>query len=168
MGRGASGSWHRRPSGPNNRLQIKTLDGISGGSRGRPPRHLLAPRLLIRPVAISNADARLMSEAKGTISSGNRLVMLTDAELILGLSRHLGAYAVGPAKAAFAQLEFAGHVFEMAWRLQGSGLSSGRRVSAIAMEAGIGERMLQHEVLPALASLGGLTSGATPMEDCMR
>lgn len=79
--------------------------------------------------------------------------MLEDSELILGLSRHLGAYAASPAKAALAQLEFAGQVFEMAWRLRGSGASPARRVVAIGVEAGIGQRALIREVLPALQTL---------------
>jgi hypothetical protein len=74
--------------------------------------------------------------------------------MILGLSRHLGAYAAGSAKAALAQLEFAGHVFEMAWRLRGSGVSSARRVEAIGIEARIGVRPLTREILPALQTLG--------------
>jgi hypothetical protein len=67
---------------------------------------------------------------------------LTDPELILGLSRHLGTYQVGAAHAALAQLEFAGRVYEMAWRLRGSGLSPIRRVAAIGLEAGIPSRQL--------------------------
>jgi hypothetical protein len=78
---------------------------------------------------------------------------LADAELILGLSRHLGVYAVGSAHAALAQLEFAGRIYEMAWRLRGSGLSPMRRVEAIALEAGIPKRQLLNEVLPALEAL---------------
>lgn len=82
--------------------------------------------------------------------------MLTDSELVLGLARHLGAYAASPAKAALAQLEFAGQVFEMAWRLRGSGLSSAQRVAAIGVEAAVGRRALVRDILPALASLGWL------------
>lgn len=78
---------------------------------------------------------------------------LTDAELILGLSRHLGVYAVGAAHASLAQLEFAGRVYEMAWRLRGSGLSPMRRVEAIGLEAGIPKRQLLNEVLPALEAM---------------
>lgn len=78
---------------------------------------------------------------------------LTDAELILGVSRHLGRYAVGPAHAALGELEFAGRVFEMAWRLRGSGLSPITRVEAIGLEAGTPPRLLLGDVLPALDSL---------------
>jgi len=80
--------------------------------------------------------------------------VLTDAELILGLSRHLGVYAVSSAKAGLGQLEFAGQVFELAWRLRESGVSSAGRVSAIGLEAGIAQRTLHRDVLPALESLG--------------
>jgi hypothetical protein len=82
--------------------------------------------------------------------------IISDAEVVLGLSRHLAAYATTPAKAALAQLEFAGHAFEMAWRLRKSGLSSVSRVAAIGIEAGIGARQLVRDVLPALESLGWL------------
>ena len=80
--------------------------------------------------------------------------VLTDAELLLGVSRHLGTYEVGSAHAALAELEFAGRVYEMAWRLRGSGLSTIRRVLAIGLEAFIPKRQLLNEVLPALDSLG--------------
>jgi NAD(P)-dependent dehydrogenase (short-subunit alcohol dehydrogenase family) len=79
---------------------------------------------------------------------------LSDAELVLGLSRHLGTYEVGPAHASLAELEFAGRAFEMAWRLRGSGLSTISRVLAIGLEAFIPKRQLLHEVLPVLDSLG--------------
>lgn len=82
--------------------------------------------------------------------------MLSDAELILGLSRHVGTYAASPAKAALEQLEFAGRVFELAWRLRGSGVSSVQRVAAIGIEAAVGPRGLFGEVLPALQTLGWL------------
>jgi hypothetical protein len=81
---------------------------------------------------------------------------MRDSELILGLGRHLGAYALGPARAALAQLEFAGHVFETAWRLRGSGASGGPRIVAIGQEAGIGHRQLVREILPVLSTLGWL------------
>jgi hypothetical protein len=79
---------------------------------------------------------------------------LSDAELLLGVSRHLGTYEVGPAHASLAELEFAGRVYEMAWRLRGSGLSTISRVLAIGLEAFIPKRQLLHEVLPVLDSLG--------------
>jgi hypothetical protein len=81
-------------------------------------------------------------------------IMLSDAELVLGVSRHLSAFVTGPARAALAQIEYAGQMFEMAWRLRGSGLSSARRVTAIGIEAGIGQRNLHRDILPGLESLG--------------
>ena len=36
------------------------------------------------------------------------MAVLTEAELVLGLSRHLSAYARGPERAALGELEFAG------------------------------------------------------------
>ena len=80
--------------------------------------------------------------------------MLTNAELILGLHRHLSAFAASPATAALGQLSFAGQVFEIAWRLRGSGVSTGHRVAAIGVDAAIGQRTLLRDVLPALAALG--------------
>lgn len=84
---------------------------------------------------------------------------LTDAELILGLARHLGIYAVGRPHAELSNLEFAGYVYEMAWRLRGSGLSTIKRVEAIGLEAGIAPRQLLKEVLPALETLGWVEVG---------
>jgi hypothetical protein len=45
--------------------------------------------------------------------------VLTDAELVLGLSRHLSAYATSPAKAALENLEFSGQIGIV--RLTGAG-----------------------------------------------
>jgi len=80
-------------------------------------------------------------------------IVISEAEILLGLTRHLNAYAHGPARAALAQLEFAGQILEMAVRLRGSGVSPGRRVVAIGLEAGIAKRRLVQEVLPVLQSL---------------
>ncbi len=80
--------------------------------------------------------------------------MLSDAEVLLGLSRHLSAYAMNPSTAALEQLSFAGWVYEMAWRLRGSGASSPERVEAIALEARISRRRLLVDVLPTLETLG--------------
>jgi hypothetical protein len=76
--------------------------------------------------------------------------MLDDAELLLGVSRHLSTYALSSAHAAMESLIFAGQVYELAWRLRGSPLSSAARIEAIAQEAKIGRRQLLREVLPAL------------------
>ncbi len=72
--------------------------------------------------------------------------MLSTAELLLGISRHLGTYAVGPDRAALGQLEFAGQVLELAIRLRGSGTSTGDRVAAIAVDAGIDLTPIIHEM----------------------
>ena len=85
--------------------------------------------------------------------------MLDDAELLLGMSRHLGAYGVSSAHAALDSVQFAGQVYEMAWRLRNSGLSSAGRVAAIATEAAIGRRVLLRDVLPALEQLEWIECG---------
>jgi hypothetical protein len=64
--------------------------------------------------------------------------VLDDAELLLGVSRHLSTYAISSAHAALESLQFAGQVYELAWRLHGSPLSSAPRIEAIAQEARIG------------------------------
>lgn len=82
------------------------------------------------------------------------LRVLDDAELLLGVSRHLGAYGVTAAHAELDAVQWAGQVYEMAWRLRNSGLSSATRVAAIATEAAIGRRNLLRDVLPTLQQLG--------------
>lgn len=84
--------------------------------------------------------------------------MLSTAETLLGMTRHLSAYTLGPDRAALAQLEFAGQVLDLSIRLRGSGVSTGPRVVAIALDAGISARLLKREVLPALESLGWVES----------
>lgn len=84
--------------------------------------------------------------------------MLSTAETLLGMTRHLSAYTLGPDRAALAQLEFAGQVLELSIRLRGSGVSTGPRVTAIALDAGISARLLKREVLPALETLGWVES----------
>lgn len=79
--------------------------------------------------------------------------VLDDAEMLLGVSRHLGAYGVTSAHADLDALQWAGQVYEMAWRLRNSGLSSAKRVAAIATEAAIGRRNLLRDVLPTLQQL---------------
>lgn len=78
--------------------------------------------------------------------------MLTDAELVLGLSRHLSAYASSPAKAALEQVEFCGQVYDVAFRLRRSGTSTPARVAAIGTEAGLGPRSLR-DVIGTLEQL---------------
>lgn len=84
---------------------------------------------------------------------GGALTFLTDAELCLGLSRHLSAYQMSPERAALEQLEFAGWTLDMAFRLQGSTSSSIRRVQAIGFDVGVGVRMLD-AVLVTMEGLG--------------
>jgi hypothetical protein len=81
------------------------------------------------------------------------IVVLTTAEILLGLSRHMGAYGASQPKADLGQLEFAGHVLEMAIRVRGSGVSSPERVIALGLDAGIAKRALLKEILPALEAL---------------
>ena len=77
---------------------------------------------------------------------------INDAELVLGMSRHLSAYSVSTSSSAFGEIEFAGQVYEMAWRLRGSSVSSAERVAAIGLAAKIRRRDLENQVLPALES----------------
>jgi len=71
------------------------------------------------------------------------VTVLTDAELVLGLSRHLSAYTMGPERAALGELEFAGWVFDVAFRLRGSTTSPARRVQAIGLDVGLSPRNLR-------------------------
>lgn len=80
--------------------------------------------------------------------------MLSTAEVLLGLSRHLGTYALGPDRAALGALEFSGQVLELAVRLRKGGVARNRRVSAMALDAGITRRALVNEILPTLETLG--------------
>jgi len=79
--------------------------------------------------------------------------MLSDAELLLGLGRHLSAYEVSPSHAALDSLQFAGQVYELAWRLRNSQVSTVNRIEAIAIEARIGRRQLHREILPTMEQL---------------
>jgi len=85
---------------------------------------------------------------------GRRSPVLDDAEMLLGISRHLSTYAISPAHAALESLQYAGQVYELAWRLRNAPLSSAARIEAIAQEAAIGRRQLLREVLPTLKQLG--------------
>jgi hypothetical protein len=76
--------------------------------------------------------------------------VLDDAELLLGVSRHLSTYVVSSAHAALESLQYAGQVYELAWRLRNAPLSSAARIEAIALEAAIGRRQLLRDVLPTL------------------
>jgi len=79
--------------------------------------------------------------------------VLSDAELVLGLSRHLSAYQMRAGRAALGELEFAGWVFDMAFRLRGSTTSPARRVTAIGFDVGLSARSLK-EVVGTMEALG--------------
>lgn len=80
--------------------------------------------------------------------------MLDDAELLLGLTRHLRAFQRGSATVRMEDLAFAGSIYELAWALRNSAVSTVPRVTAIGTEAGIGRRELANHVLPAMEQLG--------------
>lgn len=80
--------------------------------------------------------------------------MLSDSELLLGLGRHLAAYTISTAHASLESLQFAGQVYEMAWRLRGSQVSTAARIKAIGIEAHIGGRALDRDVLPTMEQMG--------------
>ena len=80
--------------------------------------------------------------------------MISDAQLILGFSRHLTAYSVSAVHAELETLRFAGQVYEMAWRLRNAQVSSAERVRAIGIEAKIGPLDLDRYVLPTMEQLG--------------
>ena len=84
------------------------------------------------------------------------MAILTDTELVLGLSRHLKVYQMGPERAALEGLEFAGQVFDVAFRLRGSTSSTADRVRAIGLEVGLGGRALK-AVVAAMEDLGWVT-----------
>lgn len=84
------------------------------------------------------------------------MAILTDAELLLGLSRHLSAYASGPDRAALSELEFVGWIYDLAFRLRGSTTTPAERVKAIATDVGLSQRNLR-EVIGALESIGWIT-----------
>jgi len=83
--------------------------------------------------------------------------VLDDAELLLGVSRHLSTYAISSAHAALESIQYAGQIYELGWRLRNSPLSSAGRIEAIAQEAKIGRRQLLRDVLPTLEQLGWVT-----------
>lgn len=79
--------------------------------------------------------------------------MLTDAELALGLSRHLSAYAMGSERAALGDLEFCGWVFDIAFRLRGSTTIPATRVQALGLDIGLSSRNLK-DVMITLEQMG--------------
>ncbi|WP_434740770.1 hypothetical protein [Micromonospora sp. SH-82] len=84
------------------------------------------------------------------------MTIMTDAELMLGLSRHLSVYQMGTERAALEQLEFAGRVLDVAFRLRGSTTSSADRVRAIGLDVGLGPRSLK-DVVTTMETLGWLS-----------
>jgi hypothetical protein len=81
------------------------------------------------------------------------MAILTDAELVLGLSRHLSVFQMGTERAALEHLESAGWVLDIAFRLRGSTTSSPEQIRAIGLEVGLGGRSLK-EVLETMDALG--------------
>jgi len=85
----------------------------------------------------------------------------------------MSRFALTPATAGLGDLQFAGKVLEMAFRLRGSGVSTLARVGAIGVDAGISGRELAQMVLPTLESLGwvhlsrGSTSAIEAVEDSL-
>ena len=82
--------------------------------------------------------------------------ILTDAELLLGLSRHLSAYASGPDRAALSELEYVGWVYDLAFRLRGSTTAPAARVKVIALDVGLSARNLR-DVIAVLETIGWVT-----------
>ena len=78
--------------------------------------------------------------------------MLSKAETLLGLKRHLSVFQTGPDRLKLSQLELTGKILEMAMRLRGSGVSSFERVAAIGLDVGSNKREL-NEVIGVLESL---------------
>lgn len=79
---------------------------------------------------------------------------MQDAEMLLGLHRHLTAYSVVPATSALGELQFAGKLYELAFRLRGSAVSPIARFDAVAVSAGIASIEARMMLLPSLESLG--------------
>ena len=74
-------------------------------------------------------------------------------------ARHVApfsAYRLSPSTAVFGSLGYAGKLYEMAWRLRGSGLSSAGRIHAIGIAANIPPLELDRMILPALESLNSI------------
>jgi hypothetical protein len=80
------------------------------------------------------------------------VTILTDAELLLGLSCHLAAYSRGPERAGLGELEFAGWVLDVGFRLQGSTISPFVRVEVIGLDVGLTGR----DLAAVLATLEGM------------
>jgi hypothetical protein len=109
--------------------------------------------LLSRLLTVENYTSLVRSSLQ---SIGVQLPVLTDAELVLGLSRHLSAYAMGPERAALGELEFAGWSFDVAFRLRGSTTIPAARMQVIGLDVGLTARSLK-EVVGTLEALGWLS-----------
>lgn len=121
-----------------------------GAGDGDLPRGAGAGRWTLR----GNRDQTRVTDWMLPVPRQERTTVLDDAELLLGVSRHLSAYGMAPATAALEGLARIGQAYEMAWRLRESQVSSAERVRAIAIEARVGARTLERELLPALETLG--------------
>lgn len=82
-------------------------------------------------------------------------MILSDAELVLGLSRHLSAYAKTSERADLDTIEFAGWIYDLAFRLQGSTTNTPGRVRAMGRDIGLGQRDLT-SVVATMEQLGWL------------
>ncbi|CPR96195.1 hypothetical protein [Mycobacteroides abscessus] len=88
-------------------------------------------------------------------------MILSDAELVLGLSRHLTVYSKSAERARLEQLEFVGWIFDLAFRLRGSTTSTPQRVNAIATDIGLGQRDTR-DVIAEMEKLGWLAVDRHP------
>lgn len=89
-------------------------------------------------------------------------MILSDTELILGLSRHLSAYSKGPERAALEPIEYAGWIFDMAFRLRGSTTSTPSRIRAIGLDVGLGPRDIR-DVVRNMEQLGWIAVDRDPV-----
>lgn len=88
-------------------------------------------------------------------------VVISDAEILLGLSRHLGIYEISPAHAALEDLQLAGQIYEISWRLKGSGRAKKARVDALIQSAGILRRRAWSDILPVMGQLDWVEIGTS-------
>lgn len=79
---------------------------------------------------------------------------MEDVELLIGLHRHLGAYATNATTSSLGEIQFAGKLYDLAFRIRGSGVSSLVRIEAIASDAGINAYEAKSSLLIALEELG--------------
>ena len=79
---------------------------------------------------------------------------MTNAQLLVGLHRHLSNYTVATATSALGGLQFAGKVFDLAFRLRGSNVSPAKRVAALGLSAHISALEIEQMILPTMERLG--------------